>query len=273
MKWICPICSRPLHSTAGGWQCPRRHSFDRSRSGYVHLLPANRKHGKMPGDDKIMVDARRRFLQGEWYAPLADALCSQLLQHMPAGDFLDVGCGEGYYTRRMAAAVAEKYPQAACGGIDISKIALDKAARLCPQAEFAVASAFHLPVEDGSCGAAANVFAPYCGDELLRVLQPEGILLMAIPGEEHLWELKQAVYDIPYKNPVKPFELEGFDRIETTHLRYTMELDSPTTIEALFCMTPYYYKTGQEDQQKLARLERLSVTAEFFVLTYGKRSL
>ena len=89
--WICPICGLPLTAAEKCWRCGRQHSFDRSRSGYVHLLPANRKHGKMPGDDKLMVDARRRFLEGGWYAPLADALCARLSSYMPAGGgLLDV---------------------------------------------------------------------------------------------------------------------------------------------------------------------------------------
>lgn len=267
--WICPVCGLPLTTSENGWRCGRQHSFDRSRSGYVHLLPVNRKHGKSPGDDKLMVDARRRFLEGGWYAPLADALCAQLYSHMPiGGSLLDVGCGEGYYTRRMEETVHSLYPTATCAGIDISKIALDKAARYCPRGQFAVASAFHLPVAENSCAAVTNVFAPYCGEELLRVLQPDGILVMAIPGEEHLWELKQCIYDVPYKNQVKSFELNGFDLIERQHLHYGMELPDQETVEALFRMTPYYYKTGQTDQQKIRRLHRLRVTAEFIVLTY-----
>lgn len=269
--WICPICGLPLTQAEAGWQCSRRHSFDRSRSGYVHLLPANRKHGKMPGDDKLMVDARRRFLEGGWYEPLAETLCGQLSRHMPAGGgFLDVGCGEGYYTRRMAAAVHARRPEVECAGVDISKIALDKAARTCPQGQFAVASAFHLPVADSSCAAVTNVFAPYCGEELQRVLQLDGVLVMAIPGEEHLWELKQCIYDTPYKNQVKSFTLTGFDLVEQTHLRYSMELPDSETVESLFRMTPYYYKTGLADQQKVSQLQGLTVTAEFFVLTYRR---
>lgn len=267
--WICPICGLPLTAAEKCWRCGRQHSFDRSRSGYVHLLPANRKHGKMPGDDKLMVDARRRFLEGGWYAPLADALCAQVSSYMPAGGgLLDVGCGEGYYTRRMEETVRSLYPAAICVGIDISKIALDKAARICPRGQFAVASAFHLPMAENSCAAVTNVFAPYCGEELLRVLQPDGIFVMAIPGEEHLWELKRCIYDTPYKNQVKPFGLSGLDLIEQQHLHYTMELPDQETVEALFRMTPYYYKTGQADQQKVTRLQKLCVTAEFFVLTY-----
>ncbi len=270
--WSCPICARPLRETAVGLCCEQGHSFDRSRSGYVHLLPANRKHGKMPGDNRKMVDARRAFLSRGHYAPLADCLCATTTRWTEAGDYLDVGCGEGYYTGRIAAALTEKLPLLSAAGIDISKQALTRAAKSCPAVSFAVASAFHLPLPESCCGAVTNVFAPFCREELLRVLRPGGALVMAIPGEMHLWELKSQIYVRPYKNQVKPFDIDGFDLMKTNQVRYSMELNTPEELRELFLMTPYYYKTGREDQEKLFALSRLTVTAEFIVLAY-RRSL
>ena len=48
----CPICSAPLRRTERAYLCPAGHSYDIAREGHTHLLPANRKHSKMPGDDK-----------------------------------------------------------------------------------------------------------------------------------------------------------------------------------------------------------------------------
>ena len=56
----CPLCAAPLKRGEHSYTCPAGHSFDRSAAGYVHLLPANRKHSQNPGDDKAMVAARRR---------------------------------------------------------------------------------------------------------------------------------------------------------------------------------------------------------------------
>ena len=36
----------------------------------------------------------------------------------------------------------------------------------------------------------------------------------------------------------------------------------------LFEMTPYYYKTSREDQERLMKLDSLSVTASFELLVY-----
>ena len=105
-------------------------------------------------------------------------------------------------------------------------------------------------------------------EEFLRVLKPGGYLLRVVPMEKHLIELKAAVYDHPYENP--PFEpaAEGFRLMQTQALRTTITLSSNEDVQALFLMTPYYYKTGAEDQKKLAAVQSLRVTTEFLLAVY-----
>lgn len=67
--FCCPICGGPLDRGPSAYSCPAGHSFDLAREGYVHLLPANRMHSKMPGDDKGMAAARAAFLSKDYYAP------------------------------------------------------------------------------------------------------------------------------------------------------------------------------------------------------------
>ncbi|MDO4863865.1 MAG: methyltransferase, partial [Ruminococcus sp.] len=92
-----------------------------------------------------------------------------------------------------------------------------------------------------------------------------------IPSENHLWELKQAIYDTPYRNEVKPYELEGFEYVGVRRVRFTMELHDSADIRSLFSMTPYYYKTGRTEQERLEALTELTVQADFEVLTYRKK--
>lgn len=266
--WSCPICCRPLSKSDHSFRCSGGHAFDVSRSGYVHLLPSNRMHGKNPGDNKAMVDSRRRFLELGFYRPLADAVAQRCVRYAESGNLLDIGCGEGYYTGIVEQALHDNGGDVCCYGIDISKTAIDRAARRYRGVQFAVGSAFHLPIRDDSCRLVLNLFAPYCGEEVLRALQPDGVFIMAIPGREHLWELKQSLYENPYKNEVKPFELEGLDLIESEELKYSFRLTDNQSISDLFMMTPYYYKTGAADQKKLEKLNTLHITAHFHVLVY-----
>ena len=155
-------------------------------------------------------------------------------------------------------------------GVDISRDALICAHRRAPELALAVASIAHLPVADASCDLLLNVFAPHDADEFARVLRPQGVLLRVIPLERHLWGLKCAVYDRPYENEVPDPVLPGFALAARRELRGTVTLRSQAEIEALFCMTPYYYKTGARDQAKLRALDTLTTETEFALLIYNK---
>lgn len=88
--------------------------------------------------------------------------------------------------------------------------------------------------------------------------------------ERHLFELKAAVYERPYENPPAEPAVEGFRLLRTQTLRKTITLSSNEDVQALFLMTPYYYKTGAEDQQKLAAVPSLRVTTEFLIAACQK---
>ena len=275
MTVLCPVCQTPVTTTEDGGVCRKGHRFDRARSGYMHLLPANRKHAKNPGDDKLMVDARRKFLDKGYYRPLADTvsrLAGEWLANLPHQTpcVLDAGCGEGYYTTLLYDALCQRGLEPDILGVDISKLALDKAAKRQKAIFYVVASVFHLPVPDACCDLLCSLFSPYCSEEYQRVIRPGGAMLLVIPGENHLWELKQAIYERPYKNQVKPFALEGFTLLDHMQVHDTIYLAEHNDIENLFKMTPYYYKTSEQDQARLLGREELTTQIEFEVLLYRK---
>ncbi|MBQ8960171.1 MAG: methyltransferase domain-containing protein [Ruminococcus sp.] len=261
----CPVCGEKLENSGKTYACPNRHSFDIARSGYVNLL-LSKHSGGVHGDNKLMVTARRDFLEAGHYEPLREALCRKVGQFAREGSvILDAGCGEGYYT---SAIIDRSKVAVELTGIDISKTAVELAAKRKCGAVFAAGSVFHLPVLSGSCDILVTLFAPYCGEEFRRVLKPGGIMIMAIPSEGHLWELKTAIYDAPYKNEVKPYELEGFEFLGSERITGTAHLTDQQQIWDLFTMTPYYYKTGSKEQERLRELTELEVTTDFELLTY-----
>lgn len=266
--FICPVCGKKLEISGNSYGCEAGHSFDISRSGYVNLLLSKHIGKTVHGDNKLMVQSRREFLDKGYYSPLCEALCEAVSEHFSGSVIIDAGCGEGYYT----AAIIDKLKQlniaADVCGIDISKTAVEFSAKRCRSAELAVASVFHIPVGESSCDMLVTLFSPYCGEEFRRVLKKGGIMIMAIPSEDHLWELKQAIYDTPYKNQVKPYELEGFELVNKKRITYEMQLDNSEDINALFSMTPYYYRTGREQQERLARLSQITTKADFELLVY-----
>ena len=269
---ICPVCGGMFENTGKSYLCGSGHSFDIARSGYVNLLLSKHAGKAVHGDNKLMVQARRDFLDKGYYAPLCDAVCGEALKYAKNGSVvLDAGCGEGYYTSAVRAAFDQSDIAAKMYGVDISKVAVEYAAKRDKSVRFAAASVFHLPVASGSCDLLITMFAPFCGEEYVRVLKNGGTMIMAIPSENHLWELNQAIYDTPYKNDVKPYGLDGFEHIGVQRVSFTMELRDSTDIRSLFSMTPYYYKTGKTEQERLEALSELTVQADFEVLTYRKK--
>ena len=267
--FICPICQSPLCQQDRVLRCPKGHSFDIAAQGYVNLLPANKKSSKDPGDNAEMVGGRTRFLDSGSYQPLSNLLNQVVGPLCPSqGVVLDAGCGEGYYAARMAQFLEDEGKTPGFYGIDISKRAARHAATRCKKVHFAVASVFQMPIASGSADVCYNVFSPLCPTEFSRVLKPEGHFVAVYPAARHLFGLKEILYEAPYENQEKTFQLEGFQLLEKQRLTYQMVLEGNQLIQSLFMMTPYYYKTPVEGCQRLAACERLETEADFWVVTY-----
>lgn len=268
--FLCPVCGQPLQQEGAGCRCPQGHGFDRARSGYWNLLPPGGRHSKQPGDNKEMVRARYDFLQQGHYAPLAQQIAQLGADQLPQGGaLLDAGCGEGYYDAVFCGEMERRGLPCTVGGMDISKFAVERAAKRLPQGKWAVGSLYHMPVPAGCCDLLFNFFAPHCAAEFSRVLRPGGHLLVAVPGVRHLWELKELLYETPYLNEREALPLAGFRGPGRTPVTYQMELEGPA-LWSLFQMTPYYYRTPEADKARLKACPGLRVTADFELLLYEK---
>ena len=265
--FCCPVCGNTLQGDKT-YKCENNHSFDKNKHGYLNLLMSNAASSKRHGDDKLMVVSRSEFLEKGFYAPVREALTAALLQYASKNmRILDAGCGEGWYTAHFAKELSAFSPQVA--GVDISKDALRQAAKR-GLTELAVASTAKLPVTSESCHAVLNIFSPPELKEFHRVLTADGVLIRALPMVNHLLGLKEAVYDHALLNPAPVTEIEGFILLSAVPVQYEIQLHSSEDIWNLFTMTPYYYKTGKADQEKLRRLSQLTTQVEILILTYKK---
>ncbi len=267
----CPVCGGGLTREQKRYVCGKHHSFDLAREGYVHLLTANQKHSKAPGDDKGMAAARNRFLSGEYYAPLRRALeelADGYTENHPA--VLDSGCGEGYYTAGICRRLTESGKQPRMAGIDISKFSLRWAAKRTDAVEFAVASAYRLPVADRSVDLLVNCFSPLGLEEFRRVLKPGGVFLYVVPAPKHLWELKEVLYERPYENKEEEILYPGFAYEEIRRVRDSAHLPDGQTIQDLFQMTPYYWRTPRAGRERLAERKELDVSIAFDIHVFRK---
>ncbi|MFC9996746.1 putative RNA methyltransferase [Nocardia sp. NPDC127526] len=77
----CPECGNDISVTDRTLRCPRGHSFDIAKQGYVSLLTG--ASTKMTGDTPAMLDARAAFQAAGHFTPIATAL-SQTVAALPA---------------------------------------------------------------------------------------------------------------------------------------------------------------------------------------------
>ena len=259
----CPVCKESLFIEDRSYKCNNRHCFDMAKEGYVNLLVGS-KSTEFSGDDKEMVAARTRFLDGGYYSPLREKMCSLLKKYTECKNLLDAGCGEGYYTSEYAKLFENTI------GVDISKSAVKHASKRCKNARFAVGSVYHLPVCSGFCDAVVNCFSPNVPSEFHRVLKDGGYLFYVVPAPKHLWELKSILYDNPYENEEKTEQYDGFEYVGAEGVTNTFTLSSKEEIDALFHMTPYSWNTPKECAERLKSKDKLDVTAEFVIHIYRK---
>lgn len=266
----CTVCGDMLVREEKIYRCCNNHCFDIAKQGYVNLLQSQQSKRKRHGDDKLMIRSRTEFLDKGYYEPLKNTLCQKLNNYICENPkIIDAGCGDCYYTAEIEKTLERK--NAVIMGIDISKDAMIAASKRSKTLMLAVASVFSLPVCDGCCDAVLNIFSPFAPDEYRRVLKSGGLLFRVTPLENHLIELKEKIYDTPYKNPSENTELEGFNLVDKAEIKYRINLNNKEDIENLFRMTPYYYKTSAKDQQKLMGLNEINITCEFAVIIYEKQ--
>lgn len=269
----CPFCQSSLDDICSSLRCDKGHSFDKAAQGYVHLLPANKMHAKLPGDSREMVNARRRFLDSGFYQPFRDGICEILLHELRGKTtpvLLDAGCGEGYYTDAVRNALEGECTNPVICGFDISKFAVKAAAGRSRSMQLAVASCFDIPIQDSSVDALLGVFSPIVPEEFARVLKPGGMLLLAVAGERHLLGLKELLYDSPYLNDHKETNYDGFFFEKRVSVRTTATLNGNALISDLFAMTPYYWKTSVEGSRRLQQACQLVTELGFDLLLYRR---
>ena len=268
IPYICPVCSEPLASQPSGKTvtCLNNHSFDRAKEGYLNLLPVQFKHSKEPGDNKQMMIARRSFLEHGFYEPLAKAVSMIIDHHSSTAQkmkLLDLGCGEGYYDRKIES-FCHCSEHISLHGIDIAKFAIAAAAKKQPNAQFVVASSNRLPYKNNYFDFALRVFAPSDDDELKRVLKSSGYLLIVTPGPRHLWQLKEHIYAEVKEHAAETMIPVGFEQLSVQRVSYKITPD-PEQRMALLKMTPFAWQANESVQQTLSELAILEIETDFIL--------
>ena len=284
----CPVCSAALLpdnlSEAKQLVCESGHSFDRARQGYWNLLLAQRKRSKAPGDNEAMVQARHNFLSRGHYQPIATAIqeCMTGLVAEKLADevahpkpvlVLDLGCGEGYYTKQIHQALTSVSKDAQCVGLDISKPAILHASKQHKQMTWLVATGADIPLMPDSVDIATLIFARLLPEPTAQILKPGGYFLVVWPGPDHLRELREQIYTEVRDSDLNPdSQLQAlFEPVSTQILHFRFSLSQGDAIDELLMMTPHGQRLSQTGRDKLISLQQLDIQADIRLSLYRKR--
>jgi len=184
---LCPVrdCQMVLAREDRRVVCPRGHSFDIARSGYINLLQPQGRRSKQPGDTASAIAGRRRLHDLGVTEPLLRSI-AEIFAASPGDIVLDAGCGDGFYLGSLARTAGFE-----AHGVDISVPAVDAAARRYPGCEWIVANADRfVPYAGGSFSIVLSITARMNAGEFRRVLRDDGRLLVAVPSPVDLIELR-----------------------------------------------------------------------------------
>jgi len=261
--FACPVCQENLTLVESSLKCNNRHSFDLAKFGYVNLAPQIKQSANY---DKENFQNRQRILEAGFYQAILEAVSDLLSNSKNAKTILDIGCGEGFYSRKLQ----ESHPDKTFYAFDISKDSVQIAAKSEPNwaVNWFVGDLSRLPLQDASMDILLDLFSPANYGEFRRVLSKDGILIKVIPTKNHLKEIRQKVQDQLTNKDYSNQDIKNhFQNNFTILSSKTASLTKPITAEqlqALLSMTPLLFHI---DQTKIdwSQLTEITIEAEILV--------
>lgn len=260
--FACPICQENLTLLETNFKCCNRHSFDLAKFGYVNLAPQIKQSANY---DKENFQNRQQILEAGFYQAILDAVSDLLASSKTTTTILDIGCGEGFYSRKLQESHSEKTFYA----FDISKDSVQIAAKSEPNwaVNWFVGDLARLPIKDANMDILLDIFSPANYGEFRRVLSKDGILIKVIPTENHLKEIRQRVQDQltnkEYSNQdIKEHFQEHFTILSSQTASLTKTITAEQ-LQALLSMTPLLFHV---DQSKIDWIQLTEITIEAEIL-------
>ncbi|RSI80822.1 23S rRNA (guanine(745)-N(1))-methyltransferase [Streptococcus oralis] len=261
--FACPICQENLTLVESSLKCSNRHSFDLAKFGYVNLAPQIKQSANY---DKENFQNRQQILEAGFYQAILEGISDLLATNPSAKTVLDIGCGEGFYSRKLQESHSDKTFYA----FDISKDSVQIATKSEPNwaVNWFVGDLARLPIEDASMDILLDIFSPANYGEFRRVLSKDGILIKVIPTENHLKEIRQMVQDQLTKKDYSNQDIkEHFQEHFSIQSRQIASLTKPITAEqrqALLAMTPLLFHVDQTNID-WSQLTEITIEAEILV--------
>lgn len=264
-KLACPKCHEAIVQIGNSYKCTNGHCYDIAKSKYLNLLLNPDKATNNPGDSKESLVARKAYLTNGYYDIILNNVvdCIKKYRDNSKLNILDLGCGEGYYTRGLN----EIFNQDIIYGLDISKEAINMATRYTKDVYWLVGNSKNLPFLDHSLDFITALFTVVNQDELKRTLKNGGYIIHVTANPNHLIEIKELIYDEIKVKSDKYIRL-NFETVESYDLVHSIHIDNREDVLNLLKMTPHYYHIKKERRNVLDTLEKLTVTIDIKITVY-----
>ena len=266
---LCPACETALEWNEKECRCAKGHTFDLAKEGYANLLLSHQRRSSHPGDDDQMIQARRRFFDSGAFDRVTNWIRQSSIPNHQSS-ILDCGCGEGHFLGTLSESRDGNF-----FGVDVSKEAVRCAAKRYKKAKWIVANGMRkLPFADRSLDVILSVLAPRNPEEFARILKPDGALVLGVPGPNHLIELRSRLAANAGDFEEKADEAAAkctphFKEAYRDLLSYQQTL-SAAQLADLIQMTPIFWCSSPEAKADVQRLDQLTVTVSFVLLTLKK---
>ena len=273
IKLKCNICGKALSKSDGGYSCDEGHIYPVFSEGYIDFI-GSRSDPKREGNPPEIVEAKRDFLSKGYFSILSEAIedtVMRLLKLCPGTAVLaDCCCGEGYYTRNLAAELKRSGKSVEMFAFDLSRTAVEMAAKQGGDALYAYADVFDMPLADASVDIALNCFGPVPDAEIARILKPGGLFVSVIPGRMHLYAMKSALFDIASVVDESGHVSQTMTRVKQIRVRDEIAISDLKDLKNLFMMTPEIAREGEYYIDRLKRLRDLEIEIDFILQIFRK---
>lgn len=262
LLFSCPVCKNKLYFKEGSLVCEKNHCYDISKKGYINF---DLKSKEQKNYDKDSFQNRHYILEQGMYRNFLEEIICFIHEHEGIEKILDVGCGEGYYSRQIYESTYRNLY-----AFDISKDSIQLAAKKDSEAmiKWFVADLASIPLQDSSIDCILDIFSPANYKEFRRILVPNGYVIKVVPTERHLIELRQkAKEQLISKEYSNQRIIEYFENSFTCIVRKKITSDytlSEEEREAFISMTPLLFHVDKENID-WSDIEQLTIEAEVLV--------
>ncbi|ARD21517.1 SAM-dependent methyltransferase [Shewanella japonica] len=276
---VCPICaeSLQLHEQSQGYYCNNKHHIDKNAQGYWSFVTSPKFKGSSESRQQLRA---KRFLKASGIlSPLVKQVSnvfSDVAEGKDEVNHLNYQCNDGFYIRSLSTLStlstlsAQAEDNVTHWGVSEADNALFAASKDTTPANLLLTPFKKLPFKSDAIDIVTVFEAQLKGKECLRVLKPDGALLLLVPGARHLWQLKQKIYQNLLEKPQQLNLPKDVEIINTTEIKFNADVSGEQAI-TLLDMNNLSWRVNDELAHQIKQTSFEQLEFDYVLLHLKKR--